>query len=252
MNEDILFDNIYIGHSVEDAAALRKETYDVKIVGEKKAEEATKPESEREKPKSPHDLVFMDDPVLYIKEKTNLFIELVQKNPVDAFKFVPEVAAAIGLGIVTLLLIVFGGGAAAAAAPSADELKAACVAMLRKGLPIFFGSDVGKQSDSAAGIMDTDLVDWTLGFDVRLGLSKAERLRTGESQMTHAMVLTAVHLDAEGRPVRWRVENSGVLGGRPWPVTNRAVKTQTKAVGTWNRPPGIWSFFWSIDVKILE
>lgn len=26
--------------------------------------------------------------------------------------------------------------------------------------------------------------------------------------MTHAMVLTAVHLDADSKPVRWRVENS--------------------------------------------
>ncbi|KAM0718867.1 hypothetical protein Q7P37_005939 [Cladosporium fusiforme] len=87
-------------------------------------------------------------------------------------------------------------------------LKEACVAMLRKGLPIFFGSDVGKQSDSRKGIMDTDLVDYELGFNVKLGLTKAERLLTGESQMTHAMVLTAVHLDKDNKPVRWRVENS--------------------------------------------
>ena len=87
-------------------------------------------------------------------------------------------------------------------------LKKACVAMLKKGLPIFFGSDVGKQSDSRAGIMDTDLVDYELGFNVKLGLSKAERLLTGESAMTHAMVLTAVHLDEDNKPVRWRVENS--------------------------------------------
>lgn len=87
-------------------------------------------------------------------------------------------------------------------------MKAACVAMLKKGLPIFFGSDVGKQSDSAKGIMDTDLVDYELGFNVELGLSKAERLMTGESAMTHAMVLTAVHLDKDNKPVRWRVENS--------------------------------------------
>ena len=39
-------------------------------------------------------------------------------------------------------------------------------------------------------------------------MTKAERLLTGESLMTHAMVLTAVHLDAAGKPVRWRVENS--------------------------------------------
>lgn len=87
-------------------------------------------------------------------------------------------------------------------------LKNACVAMLKKGLPIFFGSDVGKQSDSRAGIMDTDLVDYELGFNIKLGLSKAERLWTGESAMTHAMVLTAVHLDEDNQPVRWRVENS--------------------------------------------
>ena len=39
-------------------------------------------------------------------------------------------------------------------------LKEACVAMLKKGLPIFFGSDVGKFSDSGKGIMDTDLIDY--------------------------------------------------------------------------------------------
>ena len=47
-----------------------------------------------------------------------------------------------------------------------------------------------------------------LGFNITLNLSKAERLLTGESQMTHAMVLTAVHLDKDNKPVRWRVENS--------------------------------------------
>jgi len=87
-------------------------------------------------------------------------------------------------------------------------LKDACVAMLGKGLPVFFGSDVGKFSDSQKGIMDTDLIDYELGFDIKLSLTKAQRLQTGESAMTHAMVLTAVHLDKEHRPVRWRVENS--------------------------------------------
>lgn len=91
---------------------------------------------------------------------------------------------------------------------STSVMKQACIAMLRKGYPIFFGSDVGKYSDSTKGIMDTDLVDYELGFNVKLGMTKAERLQTGESAMTHAMVLTAVHLDKEGKPVRWRVENS--------------------------------------------
>jgi bleomycin hydrolase len=87
-------------------------------------------------------------------------------------------------------------------------LKQACIRMLKAGLPIFFGSDVGKYSNSSFGIMDTDLIDYELGFNVRLGMKKAQRLMTGESAMTHAMVLTAVHLDKTGQPVRWRVQNS--------------------------------------------
>ena len=89
-----------------------------------------------------------------------------------------------------------------------DVLKTACINMLKSGLPIFFGSDVGKYSNSTSGIMDTGLIDYELGFNVRLGMSKAQRLMTGESAMTHAMVLTAVHLDENGKSVRWRVQNS--------------------------------------------
>ena len=91
---------------------------------------------------------------------------------------------------------------------SMSTMKTACIAMLRAELPIFFGSDVGKWSDSKSGIMDTGLIDYELGFNIRLGLTKAQRLMTAESAMTHAMVLTAVHVDAEGKPVRWRVQNS--------------------------------------------
>jgi bleomycin hydrolase len=86
-------------------------------------------------------------------------------------------------------------------------MKTAAIAMLRAGIPVFFGSDVGKCSDSALGIMDTDLYDFNLGFNIKLGMNKAQRVETGESAMTHAMVLTAVHIEG-GRPVRWRVQNS--------------------------------------------
>ncbi len=55
--------------------------------------------------------------------------------------------------------------------------------------------------------MDTQLVDYELGFNIRLGLDKASRLKTAESAMTHAMVLTAVHV-VDGKSVRWRVQNS--------------------------------------------
>ena len=88
-----------------------------------------------------------------------------------------------------------------------NTMKKACCCMLMGDLPVFFGSDVGKYLQSSAGIMDNDAIDYELGFNIRLGLSKEQRLMTGESAMTHAMVLTGVHL-VDGRPVRWRVQNS--------------------------------------------
>jgi bleomycin hydrolase len=39
-------------------------------------------------------------------------------------------------------------------------------------------------------------------------MSKADRVRMRESAMTHAMVISGVHLDESGKPVRYKVENS--------------------------------------------
>lgn len=102
---------------------------------------------------------------------------------------------------------VYGGRPITYVNVASSILKSAATAMLRRGLPVFFGCDVGKYSDGARGVMDTALYDYELGFNVRLGMSKAERLRTGESAMTHAMVLTGVQVEG-GKSVRWRVENS--------------------------------------------
>ena len=88
-------------------------------------------------------------------------------------------------------------------------LKQACIRTLRAGLPVFFGSDVGKFSDTSSGIMDLSLYDFNLGLSTSLlNMSKSQRLHVGESQMTHAMVLTGVHVDEQGKSVRWRVMNS--------------------------------------------
>jgi calnexin len=123
MQNDILFDNIYVGHSLEEAEALKKATYDVKIVAEKAEEEATKPKEE-DKPKSPSDLVFKDDPVRYVKEKVDLFITIAKNDPINAIKFVPEVAGGVGILAVTILAILLTlltGGSA----PSKEQVKAA-------------------------------------------------------------------------------------------------------------------------------
>jgi bleomycin hydrolase len=88
-----------------------------------------------------------------------------------------------------------------------QTLKTAVIAMLRAGYPVFFGCDVGKFYDRDRGVLDNDLTDLALGFNIPLKMNKAQRVASGESAMTHAMVITGVHLE-DKRPARWRVENS--------------------------------------------
>jgi calnexin len=121
MQNDILFDNIYIGHSVEDAEKLAKETFHVKHAVEKSLADADKPKHD-DKPSSPSDLKFLDDPVTYVREKLDLFVTIAQKDPIEAIKFVPEVAGGIGAVLVTfvaLLLALVGAGSSSPAVKKA-------------------------------------------------------------------------------------------------------------------------------------
>lgn len=107
MQNDILFDNIYIGHSIADAEKLAEETFFVKHPVEKAVEAASKPKAE-DKPKSPLDLTFSEDPVAFIKQKVDLFIALAKVDPIEAIKFVPEVAIGAAVGLFTLLGVLIG------------------------------------------------------------------------------------------------------------------------------------------------
>lgn len=89
-----------------------------------------------------------------------------------------------------------------------EDLKAAAIAQLKDGKPVWFGCDVGKESIREGGIMDLDILQAGDLFGTEFGMDKAQRLDYGESVMTHAMVFQGVNLDKDGRPDRWRVENS--------------------------------------------
>ncbi|KAG6011345.1 hypothetical protein E4U43_008371 [Claviceps pusilla] len=127
MQNDILFDNIYIGHSIEDADKLAAESFKLKHPVEQALADADKPK-EDETPKSPLDLKFLDNPVHYIKEKTGLFLTIAKNDPIGAIKFVPEVAggfAALAVTFVALLVALLGLGGSAAAPAVKDAASAA-------------------------------------------------------------------------------------------------------------------------------
>ncbi|KAF4594729.1 calreticulin [Ophiocordyceps camponoti-floridani] len=120
MQSDILFDNIYIGHSIEDADKLAAETWAVKHPVEMKQADADKPKDE-DKPPSPLDIKFLDDPVLYVKEKVGLFMSIAQNDPVGAVKFVPEVAGGIVAVAATLIALLVGLVSKGASSPAVKK-----------------------------------------------------------------------------------------------------------------------------------
>jgi calnexin len=126
MQNDILFDNIYIGHSVEDAEKFAEETFKEKHPIEQLVELAEKPKvDEKKPPKSPSELVFMDDPVHYIREKLDLFFAIAQRDPIQAVKFLPEVAGGIAAVAVTLIAVIVGLVSIGGSTPPPQVKKAA-------------------------------------------------------------------------------------------------------------------------------
>ena len=89
-----------------------------------------------------------------------------------------------------------------------DRLKELAIAQMQAGETVWFGSDVAQSSNRKAGIMAEGMHDFTASMDIRLTQDKAGRLDYSESLMTHAMVLTGVDLDENGKAKKWKVENS--------------------------------------------
>ena len=88
-----------------------------------------------------------------------------------------------------------------------DEMKSITQEILEDGMPVWMGCDVGKQMDRKRGLWDANLFETNELYGVDYGMSKADRLRYGQTMMTHAMLFTGVDI-YEGKPRRWRVENS--------------------------------------------
>lgn len=89
-----------------------------------------------------------------------------------------------------------------------NRLKELAIAQMQVGETVWFGSDIGQSSNRKAGVMAEGMHDFTASMDIRLTQDKAGRLDYSESLMTHAMVLTGVDLDENGKAKKWKVENS--------------------------------------------
>lgn len=105
MESDILFDNIYIGHSIDDAEKLATESWALKKPVEVAEEAAANPKTKDESEEATGS--FKENPTEYINQKIQLFINtLSTAGPLPAIQAVPEVAGAGVALVATFLLLI--------------------------------------------------------------------------------------------------------------------------------------------------
>ena len=89
-----------------------------------------------------------------------------------------------------------------------EDIEQMAIASLKDGRKLYSSYDVGKFLDRKRGYADTENFDYASLFGTTFGMDKAQRISTFDSGSTHAMTLTAVDLDEQGKARKWKVENS--------------------------------------------
>ena len=89
-----------------------------------------------------------------------------------------------------------------------DVIKETAIASIKDNTMLYFSCDVGKFIDRDRGRLDLDSYDYEDLFGMDFPMTKADRISTGQSASTHAMTLSGVDLDKDGKPKKWLVENS--------------------------------------------
>ncbi|TPX62952.1 hypothetical protein PhCBS80983_g00225 [Powellomyces hirtus] len=109
MQNGIMFDNVYVGHSASDAKKLSDETFAVKAKLEQKQEK----EEEAKKPAAEKKTALAAAPLVdQVKTQVVNFLERARESPVDAVKELPLVAGGLAAAVFLPLLLIsslFGG-----------------------------------------------------------------------------------------------------------------------------------------------
>lgn len=94
-----------------------------------------------------------------------------------------------------------------------EDIKGMAIASIKDSTMMYYSCDVGKELDRKKGYLDLDNFDYQSLLGIKLDMNKKERIQTYDSGSSHAMTLMAVDLDANGKAIKWKVENS-------WGATN--------------------------------
>ncbi len=89
-----------------------------------------------------------------------------------------------------------------------EDIKPIAIASLKDSTAMYFSCDVAKQLDSERGLLDLNNYDYASLMGTTFNMDKRQRVLSHQSGSSHAMTLDAVDIDKNGKPTKWRVENS--------------------------------------------
>ena len=87
------------------------------------------------------------------------------------------------------------------------ELKKSAMDSIKNNEAVWFGCDVGKRFSRNMGVLDMGIYDYENVFQTSFKMNKQTRLEYGDSEMTHAMLLTGVDIKKRNS-TKWKIENS--------------------------------------------
>lgn len=89
-----------------------------------------------------------------------------------------------------------------------EDIKRFCVASIKNNDAMYASCDVGKQLRRDSGVLDVDNFDYESVYGLSFGMDKTKRIQSSESGSSHGMVLMAVEVDENEKPLKWQFENS--------------------------------------------
>jgi len=90
----------------------------------------------------------------------------------------------------------------------ATDLKEMAKKSIMSNEALYFSCDVGQQLNKATGILNVEQYRPDQLFGVKLSMDKKQRIQSFESSSSHGMALIGLDTDADGKPVKWLLENS--------------------------------------------
>ena len=89
-----------------------------------------------------------------------------------------------------------------------NVMKGAIIKSIQNNIPVWFACDVTMDSSRYDGYLSTEVIETSNILGIEIDYDKTAKIELCNTEANHAMVFVGVHLDDNGKPIRWKIQNS--------------------------------------------